>query len=109
MSQAAQQHSGLTHQAGIKKPYTGVDRTPAPRPWYKEPWPWIIMAGPALAIVGCAITIVLAVQNFSDVAIRDGGVKRGLVVERTDAAGAAGSETGRKTAAPQPGPAVDAR
>jgi hypothetical protein len=38
------------------------------------------MAGPALAVVGCAITIVLAMQNFSDQAIADGGVKRGLVV-----------------------------
>jgi hypothetical protein len=40
------------------------------------------MAGPAVAIVGCAITIVLAFQSFSDQAIFDGGVKRGLVVEK---------------------------
>ncbi|MYN11897.1 hypothetical protein GSY71_01850 [Pusillimonas sp. TS35] len=50
------------------------------RPWWREPWPWILMAGPALAIIGCIITIALAVQNFSDQEIRDGGVKRGLVV-----------------------------
>ncbi len=41
------------------------------------------MAGPAVAVVGCIITIVLAVQNFSDQAITDGGVKRGLVVSKT--------------------------
>ncbi|WP_442592413.1 FixH family protein [Parapusillimonas sp. JC17] len=52
------------------------------KPWWREPWPWIIMAGPAAAIVGCIITIVLAVQNFSDQAIEDGGVKRGLVVTK---------------------------
>lgn len=40
------------------------------------------MAGPALAIIGCAITIYLAFQNFSDQEIRDGGVKRGLVVTK---------------------------
>lgn len=51
-------------------------------PWWKEPWPWFLMAGPALAIVGCAITIALAVKNFSDQPIHDGGVKRGLVVEK---------------------------
>ena len=51
-------------------------------PWWKEPWPWFLMAGPALAIVGCAITIALAVKNFSDQPIQDGGVKRGLVVEK---------------------------
>jgi len=52
------------------------------KPWYREPWPWIIMAGPALAIVGCGITIYLAVSNFSDQEIRDGGVKHGLVVSK---------------------------
>jgi len=40
------------------------------------------MAGPALAIVGCVITIYLAVTNFGDQEIRDGGVKRGLVVTK---------------------------
>lgn len=52
-------------------------------PWWREPWPWILMAGPALAIVGCVITIVLAFNNFSDQAIVGGGMKRGLVVEET--------------------------
>lgn len=51
-------------------------------PWWQEPWPWILMAGPALAVIGCIITIVLAMQNFSDQVIDDGGVKRGLVVSK---------------------------
>ena len=51
-------------------------------PWWRERWPWLLMAGPALAIVGCAITITLAVTSFSDQAIVDGGMKRGLVVEQ---------------------------
>jgi uncharacterized protein len=51
-------------------------------PWWRQRWPWLLMAGPALAIVGCAITIVLAFQGFADQAIFDGGVKRGLVVEK---------------------------
>ncbi|HLT98575.1 MAG TPA: FixH family protein [Burkholderiaceae bacterium] len=54
------------------------------RPWYREPWPWILMAGPALAIIGCVITIYLAFANYSDQEIRDGGVKRGLVVTKQD-------------------------
>jgi hypothetical protein len=53
-----------------------------PTPWWREPWPWILMAGPALAIVGCAITIALAVSSFSDQPILEGGMKRGLVVEK---------------------------
>lgn len=51
-------------------------------PWWREPWPWILMAGPAAAIIGCIITIVLAVQNYSDQDMNDGGVKRGLVVSK---------------------------
>ncbi|WP_439650544.1 FixH family protein [Pollutimonas subterranea] len=52
------------------------------KPWWREPWPWILMAGPAAAMIGCIITIFLAVQNFSDQAITDGGIKRGLVVSK---------------------------
>ncbi len=54
----------------------------SPKPWWREPWPWILMAGPAIAVIGCIITIILAVQNFSDQAIDDGGVKSGLVVSK---------------------------
>lgn len=51
-------------------------------PWWREPWPWILMAGPFLAIVGCIITMTLAFRNFSDQPIKDGAVKRGLVIEK---------------------------
>jgi len=71
------------------------------RPWWREPWPWILMAGPAVAVAGCIVTIVLAVRNFGDQAIADGGTRRGLVVEKpgmhapgaaaSDAAGAGGT------------------
>jgi uncharacterized protein len=54
----------------------------SPSPWWKEPWPWFLMAGPALAVIGCVITIVLAVVSFSDQPILEGGMKRGLVVEK---------------------------
>jgi uncharacterized protein len=55
-------------------------------PWYREPWPWLLMLGPFVAIIGCAITITLALENFSDQPIYDGGYKRGLVVDRDSAA-----------------------
>ena len=42
------------------------------------------MAGPALAMIGCIITIVLAVVYFRGEAITEGAVKRGLVVEQQD-------------------------
>ena len=46
------------------------------------------MAGPALAIVGCIITIVLAFQNTGNQVVQDGGVKRGLVVSKPAGASA---------------------
>lgn len=55
-------------------------------PWWREPWPWLLMAGPALAIIGCVITIVLAFQNFSGQGISDGGIKQGLVVSKPEPA-----------------------
>lgn len=52
------------------------------RPWWKEPWPWILMAGPLITMVGCVVTIVLAVHYYSDQAIQDGGRRTGLVVQK---------------------------
>lgn len=51
-------------------------------PWWRQPWPWLLMAGPLVAIIGCAITMTLAFKSFSDQPIFDGGMKRGLVVEK---------------------------
>ncbi|CAM5189762.1 hypothetical protein CDEF62S_04227 [Castellaniella defragrans] len=49
-------------------------------PWWRQRWPWLLMLGPALAVAGCVITIVLAFQAYGDQAIADGGSQRGLVV-----------------------------
>lgn len=54
----------------------------AAKPWYREPWPWILMAGPLAAMIGCLITIYFAFSNFSNQPIQEGVVKRGLVIEQ---------------------------
>jgi hypothetical protein len=54
-------------------------------PWYREPWPWLLMAGPFVAIIGCVITIVLAFQNNPDRDVRLSARKQGLVVTREGA------------------------
>ena len=36
---------------------------PVPRPWYREPWPWVLIAIPALAVVGSAVTLWLALRH----------------------------------------------
>ena len=34
--------------------------------WYKEPWPWLLMAGPAIVVVAGFITFYLAQVNAAD-------------------------------------------
>ena len=51
------------------------------RPWYREPWPWLLMAGPAAVVVAGAITAVLAVTSF-DGLVSDDYYKQGLAVNR---------------------------
>ena len=51
------------------------------QPWYREPWPWILMAGPAAVIVAGAVTIWLAVSS-SDGLVADDYYKRGLAINQ---------------------------
>lgn len=52
------------------------------KPWYREPWPWYLMAGPAIVIVAASVTAWLAVST-SDGLVTDDYYKRGLVVDQT--------------------------
>jgi len=47
--------------------------------WYREPWPWILIALPGLAIVGCAITLWLALHSADGMVAAD-YYKRGLSI-----------------------------
>ena len=62
-------------------------------PWYREPWPWILMAGPAAVIVAGAITGWLAVRSY-DGLIADDYYKQGLAVNRVLARGREAAERG---------------
>ena len=51
------------------------------KPWYREPWPWILMAGPAATIAAGAVTIWLAVST-ADGLVADDYYKRGLAINQ---------------------------
>ena len=53
----------------------------ASRPWYREPWPWLLMAGPAAVVVAGIATTVLAVTSF-DGLVADDYYKQGLTINR---------------------------
>jgi hypothetical protein len=52
------------------------------KPWWKQLWPWLLISGPAVAMIGCIITIYLAINLHADKPLRDGVVKQGLKVEQ---------------------------
>lgn len=52
------------------------------KPWFKQLWPWLLISGPAVAAIGCMITIYLAVNLYADKPVREGVIKRGLKVEQ---------------------------
>lgn len=55
---------------------------PAVKPWYKEPWPWYLIAGPFIVVVASTVTAWLAVST-SDGLVTDDYYKKGLVIDQT--------------------------
>jgi hypothetical protein len=48
-------------------------------PWYRQRWPWLLMAPPLTAVLGGIVTIVLAVRSDDGVVVDD-YYKRGLEI-----------------------------
>jgi hypothetical protein len=42
-----------------------------PRPWYRQPWPWLLMVPPAGAVVGGVAMVILAVNMPADLVVAD--------------------------------------
>jgi len=51
------------------------------KPWYREPWPWFLIAGPAIVVVAAIGTAYLAVTS-DDGVVADDYYKRGLLINR---------------------------
>ena len=51
------------------------------KPWYKETWPWILMAGPATVIVAGFVTLWLAIVS-NDGLVADDYYKQGLAMNQ---------------------------
>lgn len=58
-----------------------IDLSPPPNPWYREPWPWLLFAGPAAAIVAGVVTMAIAVISFDGV-VADDYYRQGLAINR---------------------------
>ncbi len=51
------------------------------KPWYREPWPWILMSGPAAVVVAGSFTAYLAIAH-QDPLVVDNYYKEGLSINR---------------------------
>ncbi|MBS1189655.1 MAG: hypothetical protein H6R10_1447 [Rhodocyclaceae bacterium] len=51
------------------------------RPWYKEPWPWILMAGPMVVVIAGFTTAWLAILS-NDGLVMDDYYKQGLAINQ---------------------------
>lgn len=52
-----------------------------PAPWYREPWPWLLMLGPVGAVVAGVFTLWLAVTH-EDGLVADDYYKQGLAINK---------------------------
>lgn len=51
------------------------------KPWYREPWPWILMSGPAAVMVAGAVTIWIAFAT-ADGLVADDYYRQGLAINK---------------------------
>ncbi len=52
------------------------------KPWYKQFWPWMLIALPASAVVAGIITIVIATQNSHSM-VKEDYYKEGLAINKS--------------------------
>ena len=53
-----------------------------PSPWYREPWPWLLMSGPALVIAAGTVTMVFAFTG-RDALVAEDYYAQGIRINRT--------------------------
>jgi hypothetical protein len=51
------------------------------RPWYREPWPWILMSGPAAVLLAGSATMWIAFAS-ADGLVADDYYKQGLAINK---------------------------
>lgn len=50
-------------------------------PWYRQPWPWILIALPAFTVLACIATLAIAMRN-QDGLIAEDYYKQGLAINQ---------------------------
>jgi hypothetical protein len=61
---------------------SGTTLTTPSKPWFREPWPWILAAGPAIVVVAGITTAWIAIKS-NDGLVTEDYYKKGLAVGHT--------------------------
>jgi hypothetical protein len=72
------------------------------QPWYRQFWPWFLIALPGSTVIGCAITIWLAVTN-PDTIVRSGDAGAGAAYQPQSEVRAAHTGSRPPTSTPDAG------
>lgn len=67
------------------------------KPWFREPWPWILMAGPFIVVIAGLVTAWIAVRS-NDGLVTEDYYKKGLSVNQTIAQSELAGKLGIKAA-----------
>jgi uncharacterized protein len=59
-----------------------LNEAAAVNPWYREPGPWLLMAGPLVVVVASFVTLWLAIRS-NDGLVSEDYYKRGLAINQT--------------------------
>lgn len=60
---------------------TSFEVTPEGRPWWKEPYVWMVIAGPLSAVIACAITAVYILRS-PDAVVSETQYREGVRIMR---------------------------
>ncbi|MDR0770244.1 MAG: FixH family protein [Burkholderiales bacterium] len=52
------------------------------KPWYREPWPWIIIGSLSTVVLACFVTLGLAIWSYDGLVVDD-YYKKGLLINQT--------------------------
>lgn len=52
------------------------------KPWYREPWPWVIIGSLSFVVIACFFTLGLAIWSY-DGLVEDDYYKKGLAINQT--------------------------
>lgn len=75
------QSDAMRNQASSPAERGAFSPAEPPRPWYREPWPWLLMSGPAAVVVAGFITLWLAIRS-DDGLVVDDYYKQGLAIQQ---------------------------